>query len=49
MWLQTLTTKEPTEDMVEVAMKSVEAVFDWKKYYKEEFGFEVTEDWLKEN
>ena len=42
MWLQTLTTKEPTEDMVEVAIKSVEAVFDWREYLKEEFGY--TED-----
>lgn len=41
MWLQTLTTKEPTEDMVEVAIKSVEAVFDWKEYLKEEFDYEV--------
>ena len=41
MWLQTLTTKEPTEDMVEVAIKSVEAVFDWKEYLKEEFGYEL--------
>ena len=48
MWLQTLTTKEPTEDMVEVAMKSVEAVFDWKEYYREEFGYEVTEEWLQD-
>ena len=23
---------EPTEDMVEVAIKSVEAVFDWREY-----------------
>lgn len=49
MWLQTLTTKEPTEDMVEVAMKSVEEVFDWKKYYRDEFGFEVTEEWMGEH
>ena len=41
MWLQTLTTKEPTEDMVEVAIKSVEAVFDWKAYLKEEFGYDM--------
>lgn len=41
MWLQTLTTKEPTEDMVEVAIKSVEAVFDWREYLKEEFGYEL--------
>lgn len=39
MWLQTLTTKEPTEDMVEVAIKSVEAVFDWREYLKDEFGY----------
>ena len=44
MWLQTLTTKEPTEDMVEVAIKSVEAVFDWREYLKEEFGYGVEED-----
>ncbi len=48
MWLQTMTTKEPTEDMVEVAMKSVEAVFDWKAYYQEEFGYEVTDEWLQD-
>ena len=41
MWLQTLTTKEPTEDMVEVAIKSVEAVYDWREYLKEEFGYGV--------
>lgn len=48
MWLQTLTTKEPTEDMVEVAIKSVEAVFDWKAYLKEEFGYEVDDSWLQD-
>ena len=36
--MQKLTTKEPTEDMAEVAIKAVEAVFDWKTYLKEEFG-----------
>ena len=36
--MQKLTTKEPTEDMVEVAIRAVEAVFDWKTYLKEEFG-----------
>ena len=46
MWLQTLTTKEPTPDMVEVAIKSVEAVFDWKEYLKEEFGY--SDEWMKE-
>lgn len=38
--MQKLTTKEPTADMAEVAIKAVEAVFDWKAYLKEEFGVE---------
>ena len=36
--LQKLTTKEPTPDMAEVAIRAVEAVFDWRAYLKEEFG-----------
>ena len=32
LWLQHLTTSEPDADMVEVAIASVEAVFDWKTY-----------------
>ncbi|HJC24345.1 MAG TPA: DUF1385 domain-containing protein [Candidatus Eisenbergiella merdavium] len=43
LWLQRLTTREPDESMVEVAIASVEAVFDWKAYLKEEFGYEVEE------
>ena len=39
--MQKLTTKEPTADMAEVAIKAVEAVFDWRAYLKEEFGVEV--------
>ena len=35
MWLQQLTTKEPEDDMIEVAIASVEAVFDWKSYVEE--------------
>jgi uncharacterized protein YqhQ len=46
MWLQRLTTKEPDEDMVKVAIASVEAVFDWKAYLKEAFGYDVDESWL---
>ena len=38
--MQKFTTKEPTEDMAEVAIKAVEAVFDWRAYLKEEFGWE---------
>ena len=40
LWLQGLTTKEPDEGMVEVAIKAVEAVFDWKTYLRENFGYE---------
>ena len=32
LWLQKLTTKEPDDDMIEVGIASVEAVFDWKKF-----------------
>lgn len=39
MWMQRLTTKEPDEDMVTVAIASVEAVFDWKAYLTETFGY----------
>ena len=43
MWLQRLTTKEPEDDMIEVAIAAVEAVFDWKTYLRDEFGYEVDE------
>lgn len=46
MLLQRLTTKEPDESMVEVAIKSVEAVFDWKAYLQETFGYEIDDSWL---
>ena len=36
LWLQKLTTKEPDDTMIEVGIKSVEAVFDWKAYFKEQ-------------
>lgn len=48
MLLQRLTTKEPDESMVEVAIAAIEAVFDWKAYLKETFGYEVDETWMKE-
>ena len=32
MFLQGLTTREPDDSMIEVAIASVEAVFDWKEY-----------------
>lgn len=35
LWMQGLTTKEPDDDMIQVGIASVEAVFDWKEYQKE--------------
>ncbi len=49
LWLQRLTTKEPDEDMIEVAIKSVEAVFDWKAYLKDSFGYEIDDSWLRDD
>ncbi|MDO4555961.1 MAG: DUF1385 domain-containing protein [Lachnospiraceae bacterium] len=34
MMLQKLTTREPDKEMLEVAIKAVEGVFDWKPYVK---------------
>ena len=33
--LQRLTTREPDDAMIEVGIASVEAVFDWRAYLKE--------------
>lgn len=32
---------EPTADMAEVAIKAVEAVFDWRAYLKTEFNLDI--------
>ena len=48
LMLQRLTTKEPDESMVEVAMAAVEAVFDWRKYLYDTFGYEVDDSWLRD-
>ena len=45
--LQGLTTKEPDDDMIEVGIASVEAVFDWRAYLEENFG--VGNDDTQEN
>ncbi len=37
MWMQALTTTEPDDSMIEVAIAAVEEVFDWKAYLKENF------------
>lgn len=36
LWMQKITTKEPDDDMIEVGIASVEAVFDWKTWQEEE-------------
>ncbi len=38
LMLQKLTTREPDDDMIEVAMVAVDAVFDWRGYLYNEFG-----------
>ncbi|SOB96374.1 DUF1385 domain-containing protein [Pseudobutyrivibrio ruminis] len=35
LWLQRLTVMEPDDDMIEVGIASVEAVFDWKGFIEE--------------
>ncbi|MBP3201872.1 MAG: DUF1385 domain-containing protein [Lachnospiraceae bacterium] len=37
MWMQGLTTKEPDEKEVEVAIRAVEEVFDWREFKKQHF------------
>lgn len=40
LYFQRLTTREPDEQEAEVAIAAVEAVFDWKSYLAENFGYE---------
>lgn len=42
--LQRITTKEPDESMIEVGIKSVEAVFDWKAFLKENFDYDSSDN-----
>lgn len=49
MWIQRMTTKEPDESMAEVAIAAVEAVFDWKQYLYDNFGYEVDESWMDDS
>ena len=48
LFLQRLTTREPDESMVEVAIAAVEAVFDWKAYQKKVFGYVNDDAWLED-
>jgi len=36
MWMQALTTREPDESMIEVAIASVESVFDWQAFIEKD-------------
>ncbi len=47
MMIQKLTTREPDRNMVEVAIASVEAIFDWKKYLGENFGYEAEDSRIR--
>ena len=38
LWLQKLTTKEPDMDMIEVAIRAVEEVFDWRQFIAEYYS-----------
>ena len=40
MLIQRMTTKEPDEDMIEVAIAAVEAVYDWKAFLNENFDYD---------
>nr|WP_294490578.1 DUF1385 domain-containing protein [uncultured Mediterraneibacter sp.] len=35
MWVQNMTTKEPDDEMIEVGIRAVEEVFDWRAWQKE--------------
>ena len=45
--VQMMTTKEPDDSMIEVAIRAVEEVFDWKAYLEENFS--KTEESFGEN
>ena len=50
MLLQNMTTKEPDESMVEVAIEAVSAVFDWEEFLNHYNDDGKTENrWIKQN
>ena len=44
LWLQKLTTREPDDEMIKVGIRSVEEVFDWEGFLKENFDGESRAD-----
>ena len=49
LWMQALTTKEPDEGMIEVAISSVDAVFDWKGFLEKDETVASKEQSAKKN
>lgn len=49
MWVQNMTTREPDDSMIEVAIRAVEAVFDWEAYLEENFGGKGETDFVRES
>lgn len=49
MMLQKLTTREPDAEMIEVAIVAVDAIFDWKGFLLDEFGYDVNAGFSYEN
>lgn len=41
VWIQHLTTKEPDKHMIQVAINSVEAVYDWRAYLREVYDYDI--------
>lgn len=44
MWMQNMTTKEPDDGMIEVAIAAVDAIFDWRQYLKENFSWDSAQN-----
>jgi len=49
MLIQRMTTKEPDESMIEVAIAAIEAVYDWRAFLYEKFEYETEPDETEEN
>lgn len=47
LMIQRLTTAEPTDDMIEIGIASVEAVFDWRDFQGRESGFTVSKVYMR--
>ena len=48
LWMQRITTREPDDDMIEVAMAATEAVFDWETFQSKHFRSKVVKKTRKE-